>query len=190
MTAADEVRARGTRRASALRALSVLAALVALARAADADPVAVVNSLRAEGCSDTPAVGMPVRRESALDAAARELAHTDGSLYWASPDGGIVRGSDDGQTWSERLGAGEIGSVRPIELPDRRIASVGPSGVALSNDRGASWYVVTTPLPFQTYGLVYSTFQRAFYVFHFSCNPETAVPEDAVMSYGFDYETE
>jgi hypothetical protein len=122
--------------------------------------------------------------------ASTPLAHTDGSLYWASPDGGIVRGSDDGQTWSERLGAGEIGSVRPIELPDRRIASVGPSGVALSNDRGASWYVVTTPLPFQTYGLVYSTFQRAFYVFHFSCNPETAVPEDAVMSYGFDYETE
>jgi hypothetical protein len=52
----------------------VLATLVAFAQSAEADPVAVVSALRAEGCDDTPAVGTPLRRDSALDVAARELA--------------------------------------------------------------------------------------------------------------------
>jgi uncharacterized protein YkwD len=74
MVVADEVRARGTRRASGARALSVLAALVAFGQSALGDPVAVINVLRTEGCSDAPAVGTAVRRDSALDVAARELA--------------------------------------------------------------------------------------------------------------------
>jgi uncharacterized protein YkwD len=41
---------------------------------ARADPVAVVNGLRAEGCAGAPAIGVPARRDSVLDAAARELA--------------------------------------------------------------------------------------------------------------------
>lgn len=54
--------------------LSVLAAAALAALPAHADPVAVINDLRAAGCDGTPAVGEPVRRDSALDAAARELA--------------------------------------------------------------------------------------------------------------------
>jgi uncharacterized protein YkwD len=41
---------------------------------AHADPAAVVNALRAEGCGGVAAAGSPVRRDSVLDAAARELA--------------------------------------------------------------------------------------------------------------------
>ncbi len=54
--------------------LAVSALLLALAPAAHADPAAVINALRAEGCGRAPAVGVAVRRDSALDAAARELA--------------------------------------------------------------------------------------------------------------------
>jgi uncharacterized protein YkwD len=42
--------------------------------AASADPVSVVNELRTRGCAGTRAVGVAARRDSALDAAARELA--------------------------------------------------------------------------------------------------------------------
>lgn len=56
-------------------AIAVAAALVAgLAVPAHADVVAVVNALRVEGCAGAAAVGVPARRDSALDAAARELA--------------------------------------------------------------------------------------------------------------------
>jgi uncharacterized protein YkwD len=53
---------------------AVLAAFASLAVAAHADPAGVVNTLRAEGCASVAAAGSPARRDSALDAAARELA--------------------------------------------------------------------------------------------------------------------
>jgi hypothetical protein len=55
------------------RLAAVLAALAGLPAGAHADPVGVVNALRAEGCGGVPAAGSPARRDSALDAAAREL---------------------------------------------------------------------------------------------------------------------
>jgi uncharacterized protein YkwD len=42
--------------------------------AALADAASIVNALRIEGCARVPATGAPARRDSALDAAARELA--------------------------------------------------------------------------------------------------------------------
>ena len=59
---------RGTAAYAALAAFATLPAVV------QADPMSVVNALRAEGCARVPAVGSPVRRDSSLDAAARELA--------------------------------------------------------------------------------------------------------------------
>jgi uncharacterized protein YkwD len=50
------------------------AALVVGAAAAQADPAGVVNALRTDGCGGVTALGSPARRDSALDAAARELA--------------------------------------------------------------------------------------------------------------------
>ena len=52
---------------------AALAAFAVLPAAAHADPARVVNALRAEGCAGVPAAGSPARRDSALDAAAREL---------------------------------------------------------------------------------------------------------------------
>ena len=63
----------GRPRRGAVAACAAFAVLVSMS-AAHADPVAVVNALRAEGCAGAPAIGVPARRDSALDAAARELA--------------------------------------------------------------------------------------------------------------------
>jgi uncharacterized protein YkwD len=52
----------------------LLAASVALQPAAHADPASVVNAMRTQGCERVPPVGSPARRDSSLDAAARELA--------------------------------------------------------------------------------------------------------------------
>jgi uncharacterized protein YkwD len=49
-------------------------ALIALPATLNADPASVVNALRQRGCGRVPAAGSPARRDSALDAAARELA--------------------------------------------------------------------------------------------------------------------
>jgi uncharacterized protein YkwD len=59
-----------------VRRVAVLLACAALAPGlpAQADPLAVVNALRASGCAGAPAAGIPTRRDAALDAAARELA--------------------------------------------------------------------------------------------------------------------
>jgi uncharacterized protein YkwD len=56
------------------RTAGCAAALAVVAAAARADPISVVNALRAEGCAGTAAVGVTVQRDSALDAAARALA--------------------------------------------------------------------------------------------------------------------
>jgi uncharacterized protein YkwD len=64
------------RHARSVDAAAVCAAIAALIGAppVHADPVAVVNALRAEGCPSVAAIGEPARRDGALDAAARELA--------------------------------------------------------------------------------------------------------------------
>jgi len=62
--------ARGTCRG----VLAAIAALALTPAVAFADPAGVVNELRAAGCGRVPAAGGPVRRDSALDAAARELS--------------------------------------------------------------------------------------------------------------------
>jgi uncharacterized protein YkwD len=53
---------------------AAVAAVAAMPPAALADPASVVNALRAAGCARVPAAGASVQRDSALDAAARELA--------------------------------------------------------------------------------------------------------------------
>ncbi len=67
----DPVAPRLKRLACAALALLVAGAWVP---AAAADPAAVINGLREQGCAGTAPVGTAVRRHSALDAAARELA--------------------------------------------------------------------------------------------------------------------
>ncbi len=62
----------------AFTAAGVVATLaVGVAGPARADPAGVVNALRVGGCADVSAADRPVRRDSALDEAARALARGD-----------------------------------------------------------------------------------------------------------------
>jgi uncharacterized protein YkwD len=65
---------RRQRSATVARALTALAALAALLgpAAARADPAAVVNAIRTEGCGKQPPIGARVKRDAGLDDVARE----------------------------------------------------------------------------------------------------------------------
>jgi hypothetical protein len=87
-----------------------------------------------------------------------------------------------------------IGSFQPIELPDGRIATIGPEYgtqyVLLSGDHGVTWKPATSALPFpDEVGVLYSSQRRAFYVWHLTCGPAAVpVPADAIMRFDFDYQ--
>ena len=73
MPSAAVTQARSARHASA-RVLAAIAAFAVLPAGRARRPADVVNALRVEGCGARAGRGAPVRRDSALDAAARELA--------------------------------------------------------------------------------------------------------------------
>jgi hypothetical protein len=132
---------------------------------------------------------------SDLGGANAPLRASDGSLYWATPDAqGMARSTDDGQSWTETVGAGILTSAHPIELPDGRIASLGPrygtQYVMVSADRGAHWAQATTALPYEdARGVLYSTQRKALYIWHSSCGTgggSVPVPPDAIFRYDFD----
>jgi photosystem II stability/assembly factor-like uncharacterized protein len=112
------------------------------------------------------------------------LAAKDGSIYWIA-NNGLLRTTDGGETWE--LESSVISAIRPIELPDGRIAALAPY-VVVSADHGKSWRPVTSEPPFKAEGLAYSAFQKAFFVWHSTC--DSKVPADAVMRFDFDYEAD
>ncbi|MGO9838168.1 MAG: hypothetical protein ACLP1X_28635 [Polyangiaceae bacterium] len=85
-----------------------------------------------------------------------------------------------------------ITAVTPIELPDGRIATLGPTYVMVSANHGATWSPATAALPYSdAVGIVYSAQEKAFYTWHFTCgfNGPVPVPSDAIMKFDFDYQT-
>lgn len=124
-------------------------------------------------------------------AAAAPLFAADGSIYVASDfQAGVVRSTDQGQTWTELGAVGVIDPPVPlVQLPDGRIASVSAKRVVVSADNALTWRVVSVDLPYNPVGLVYSQWQKAFYVWHFSCDAtDTQLPADAILAYDFDYQ--
>jgi hypothetical protein len=123
------------------------------------------------------------------------LLASDGSIYWSSPAGtGMARSMDQGQTWTDLpVGSVTVGSFHPIELPDGRIATIGPQHgtqyVLVSADHGATWSPATSALPFaDAVGVVYSSQRKAFFVWHLTCGSgNVPVPPDAVIRFDFDY---
>jgi photosystem II stability/assembly factor-like uncharacterized protein len=136
---------------------------------------------------------------TSLGGSGRPLVASDGSFYWASPGGaGMARSTDKGLTWANPLaGSSSVASFSPIELPDGRIATIGPATgsqtIVVSADHGATWRAVSTPLPYaDVSGFTYSSHRKAFYVWHFTCSSFTMpvpVPTDAIMAYSFDYQS-
>ena len=143
-----------------------------------------------DGVYRTANGGMTWTQVTSSGGAAPPLHASDGSIYWASRDGkGMTHGSIDGQTWTDVTGAGVIASLAPVELPDGRLAAIGPvygaQYVLVSADQGATWHPVSPKLPYNDErGLVYSPQRNTFYIWHFTCgNGSVPVPPDAIMSF-------
>jgi hypothetical protein len=118
------------------------------------------------------------------------LAASDGSIYWAEEYGaGLVRSTDRGQTWTEVIKQTLL-SLTPVELPDGRIAAATSDEIVVSADQGATWKRATAKAPYAPSGFIYSTFQKAFFIYFTTCSGTPMVaPPNAVMRFDFDYET-
>ena len=118
------------------------------------------------------------------------LVASDGSIYWADSDGGgLIRSVDQGQHWTSVVSSGVINSVHPIELPDGRLATLGTHYILASSDHGSTWAPASAELPYSdAVGLAYSSQQKAFYIWHFTCGASPLpVPSDAIMRFAYDY---
>ncbi|HYQ44922.1 MAG TPA: hypothetical protein VER11_23210 [Polyangiaceae bacterium] len=123
--------------------------------------------------------------------AAEPLIASDGAIYWAEEDNtGLAVSRDNGESFSQVV-AGTVMSVKPVELPDKRIATLGGDAIIVSSDLGKTWKKATPPYPFRPSGFTYSPYQKAFFLWYFTCaaTPQ-ASPTDAVQRFDFDYETQ
>lgn len=106
----------------------------------------------------------------------------------------MIVSTDQGQSWQQTVGQGVLVTGGPVALPDGRIAALGSQAIMISSDCGGSWSAATTSLPYSPTGVVYSPYEKAFFVWHFDCtgqnNPGDPVPTDAIMRYDFDYRTQ
>ena len=116
---------------------------------------------------------------------------SDTAIYWLLQfGGGLIKSSDDGVSWQQVVGP-DIFSSSPgsssnlIELPDGRLGALGRERILLSQDHGTTWSPVGRPLPFNAWGLIYSSSRSSFFIWHWDCGP--VVLSDAIMRLPFDY---
>jgi photosystem II stability/assembly factor-like uncharacterized protein len=130
--------------------------------------------------------GTAFQQVSEVGVAGQPLRAADGSIYWAGHQaGGLYKSTDQGQHFSEVADSNKAKSIEPIELPDGRIVTVGATTLMISADQGTSWEPIADPLPFPPYGVTYSAFRNAFYVWQWDCK-EVVLP-NAIMRFGYDY---
>ena len=86
-----------------------------------------------------------------------------------------------------------VAPIAPIELPDKRVATIGQVGgkqtVLVSANQGQSWAHASAILPYQdARGVAYSPEQKAFFIWHYTCDSgANPVPPDAIQRFDFDY---
>jgi hypothetical protein len=102
---------------------------------------------------------------------AQPLIASDGSIYWPSGDGAMVRGTGQGSNWiwNQTVASGTLMNVHPIELPDGRIVSLSSQHIMISSDHGLNWQPFGPQLPFAPVGVSYSDFDKSFYIWQFDC---------------------
>jgi hypothetical protein len=113
--------------------------------------------------------------------AGQPLFATDGTIYWVVGHD-LVASGDKGATWTTRAtNAFSNGSL--IELEDGRLVGVMGERLGVSSDKGATWTAFGPRLPYDPWGLAYSSHRRQFFIWHFQClfdRPDTVLP-DAIM---------
>jgi hypothetical protein len=119
-------------------------------------------------------------------AAAVPLWASDGTIYWSLIyDRGLIKSTDQGQTWTQTIQGGTLKTGHPIELPDGRIVAPGPKTLMISKDKGVSFQPVGETLPFTPNSITYSPYRNAFFIEQFDCG--NAVVANAISRAGFDY---
>lgn len=110
---------------------------------------------------------------SALEAQGNPLTASDGTIYWPLMyDRGLLRSTNQGQTWVQACGYGVIKGEHVIELPDGRLAAAGGKCVKVSSDKGSTWTQAGEAIPVQPAGLVYAPARQAFFIWHWDCGPK------------------
>jgi photosystem II stability/assembly factor-like uncharacterized protein len=110
------------------------------------------------------------------------LLSSDGLIYWAiDTSGGLVKSSDNGDTFERVVGGGVVTNMTPIELPDGSLAMLGGKSIVRSTDEGVSWDAISPELTFNPGGLIYSRERGAFYAWQSTC--EAKIPDDAIMRF-------
>jgi DNA-binding beta-propeller fold protein YncE len=129
-------------------------------------------------------------KASALGATNAPLLASDGFIYYPLIwDNGIALSKNQGETWLKPVGYGVVKTVRPVELPDGRILSVGERSLMLATAGGGAFRAVGEPLPFASpAGLAYSAATKTVYIWRNDCGNK--VLPNAIMSAGFDYSVE
>ena len=123
---------------------------------------------------------------SNVGVAGQPLLASDGIIYWGGHQaGGLYKSADQGMNFMAVRAPNEARSVEPIELPDGRIVTVGATTLIASADQGGSWEPLLDSLPFTPFGVSYSPYRNAFYVWQWDCG--MAVMNDAIARYGYDY---
>ncbi|HXI60162.1 MAG TPA: sialidase family protein, partial [Polyangia bacterium] len=111
---------------------------------------------------------------------------SDGTIYWSLIyDHGLIKSTDQGNTWNQTIPSATLKTGHPIELPDGRIVAPGPKTLMISADKGGTFTPLGAALPFMPNSVTYSPFRSAFFIEQFDCN--NAVVAHAISRYGFDY---
>jgi hypothetical protein len=121
-------------------------------------------------------------------AAGEPLRTKDGTIYWPIIwDNGLIRSTDQGQTFTPIVGGGVLKQHTPIELPDGRLVAIGKTTMVLSADKGQTWKPISSKLPFDPRHYTYSARRKAFFITH---NNWSTCQSAAVVRYDWDYATQ
>ncbi|MEA2700668.1 MAG: hypothetical protein QOI66_4939 [Myxococcales bacterium] len=138
-----------------------------------------------DGVFRTTDGGQTWKQVSTASAAGLPLWASDGTIYWSLIyDHGLIKSTDQGNTWTQPIPNGTLKTGHPIELPDGRIVAPGPKTLMISADKGVTFIALGAALPFIPNSLTYSPFRNAFFIEQFDC--KNAVVADAISRYGVD----
>jgi hypothetical protein len=126
------------------------------------------------------------------------LIASDGTIYWPGSGGGMYRSTDQGQSFTQvansSVAPGIVAPAMNAELPDGRIVIIGTDHLLISDNQGATWQPIGDAMPYPgggydgARGVTYSVPSKTFFIWRWDCG--TTVPSNAIMSAGFDWETQ